>query len=396
MSGHISYKIKKRIFAHEDLELVDSVQCISYTCLQDWRQILACYKALKHYPLPSKYVSKLKDFLLKPAYFSIYEITNPTLIIYRWPNGELRYFLISSEGFLLEPNEASTWDPAFPFLKYSSCNSQLSQLTVPIDGTTIKVGNWLWYPANSNYTHFFFDSFVQLGMAQEKLGRDYINSFELPVLSKTPSWQAELLSLFSSPICMHPSANDHQLFQIFHINKLLLPVLSHRPIALAWLRNCLASAFSEDRINNLMCSENNELIMVTRYDDRRHRITNIIDIENLVVSYGGKLIDASKYSISEKIILFKQCKVCIAESSGCMNFALFAPESSHLIALTDPSALTKPEFVPGGWVYTAGYASQTSFITGHNPADLPGSPLGSASYSLEAIKKLLTQFIFKY
>ena len=388
------YKIRKRVFAHEELISAESIQCISYSNLQDWNQILTCYKALQRYPLPSHYIDGLKDFLFKPAYFAIYELSNPLLIVYRWPNGELRYFLLSSEGYLLEPDETSTWDSAFPFLKYSSSNNKLSDLAVPIDCAPINVGNWLWCPDNSNYTHFFFDSFVQLAMAQDKLGHDYINKFELPVITKPPGWQAELFNLLSSPAYLHPSGYDHQPFQIFLINKLLLPVLSHRLIALDWLRSYLDLAFSKAHINEHSDSKNNDLIMVTRYDYRRRRITNIVEIEKLVVSYGGSLIDASRHSISEKLALFKQCKVCIAESSGCINFALFAPESSHLIALTDPSVITKPEFVPGGWVYTSGYANRTSFVTGEDPTNLPGSPLGSASYSLKVINSLLIRYLF--
>lgn len=388
------YKIRKRVFAHEELISADSIKCISYSDLQNWNQVLTCYKALQRYPLPSIYIDSLKNFLFKPAYFAIYELTNPLLIVYRWPNGELRYFLLSSEGYLLEPDETSTWDSAFPFLKYSSSNNKLSDLAVPIDCAPINVGNWLWCPDNSNYTHFFFDSFVQLAMAQESLGHDYINKFELPVITKPPCWQAELFNLLSSPAYLHPSGYDHQPFRIFRINKLLLPVLSHRSIALDWLRSYLPLAFSKAHINEHSDSKKSDLIMVTRYDDRRPRITNIVEIENLVVSFGVSLIDASGHSISEKLALFKQCKVCIAESSGCINFALFAPETSHLIALTDPSAITKPEFVPGGWVYSSGYANRTSFVTGEDPSNLPGSPLGSASYSLEAIKGLLINYLF--
>lgn len=391
MNNSKIYKIRKRVFAHEELISADSIQCISYSDLQDWNQILSCYKGVQRYPLPSRYIDRLKDFLFKPAYFAIYELSNPLLIVYRWPNGELRYFLLSSEGYLLEPYEASTWDSAFPFLNYS--HGKLTGLSVPIDCKPVDVDNWLWYPDNSNYTHFFFDSFVQLAMAQEKLGHDYINKFELPLISKPPSWQAELINLLTSPTCLHPSGYDHRAFQIFHINKLMLPVLSHRSIALDWLRSYLALAFSENHINERSDSKINDLIMVTRYDDRRRRITNIVEIENLVVSYGGRLIDASNYSISEKLALFQQCKVCIAENSGSQNFALFAPQTSHLIALTDPSAITKPEFVPGGWVYTSGYANRTSFVTGEDPTNLPGSPLGSASYSLEAIKGLLINYL---
>lgn len=151
----------------------------------------------------------------------------------------------------------------------------------------VDVDNWIWYPNHANYTHFFFHAFVQVAMAQERLGNEYINKFFLPLLVAPPTWQNGLLVRLSSQKYLHPTSKPHQLFQVFRVNKLLLPVLSHRAIALEWLRNYLALSFKITDPLDLFAAQNS-IIMATRYDDRRRRIANISEIENFILSLGGK------------------------------------------------------------------------------------------------------------
>ena len=387
------HKIKRRIFGHEQLISDSSICPIYYSNLNNWHLIGRGYKAIRHLQIPLSSISILKEYLLRPAYFAVYEILNPLVIVFKWPNGELKFFLLTQNGHLLDPCESSAWDIYFPFLSHDLQTNVLASISIPKDVIPVEIDNWIWYPNHNNYTHFFFDSFVHVAFAQQVLQQKYINKYQLPLIHKAPGWQVELIDRLSPQKYFHPSIDDHQSFQIFHVKKLMLPVLSHRIMSLDWLRGYLAAAFLKDSLNSIRDSKTIDLIMVTRYDDRRRRITNIDEIESLVVNYGGSLIDASCHSISEKFILFNQCKVCIAESSGCMNFALFSPESSHLIALTDPSVVNKSEFVPGGWDYITGYANRTSFVIGEDPIDLAGSPLGSATYSLVAIKALLLKYL---
>ena len=97
-----------------------------------------------------------------------------------------------------------------------------------------------------------------------------------------------------------------------------------------------------------------ELIMISRNDSRRARIENISEIEYLVREYGGSIIDASTLSLTEKVRFFSNCQLCIAESSGCINWSIFAPEDSILVAITDSEILTNPNFTLGGFVYFLG------------------------------------------
>jgi hypothetical protein len=390
MSEFKSHNIKRRIFSHEDLSADTSIQSIGFWDLQNWNDTCDWYKSAKRFPLSRLNVSDIRDAILRPSYFAVYELENPLIIIYRWPNGELRYFLLSAEGNLIEPQEASLWDSAFPFLSCGSYRGNIVELAVPRSCDTVDVDNWIWYPNHANYTHFFFDAFVQVAMAQECLGNEYINKFFLPLLVYPPTWQNELLVRLSSQKYLYPTSMPHQLFQVFRVNKLLLPVLSHRAIALEWLRSYLALSFKTTDPLDLFTAQNS-IIMATRYDSRRRRITNISEIENFILSLGGKLLDPSTLSIAEKLTAFQHCRFCIAESSGCINFALFSPRHSHLIALTDPTVVDRKEFIFGGWDYTTGYAHNTSFVVGEDPAPLLGSPLGSATYSLSIIRKILAK-----
>ena len=104
---------------------------------------------------------------------------------------------------------------------------------------------------------------------------------------------------------------------------------------------------------------------------------------------GGHVIDPIGYTISERIELFSRPSVFIAESSGCMNFALFAAKKSRLISLVDPTTLDSNQLLFGGYIYNIGYASQTDFLIGSNSEFLAGSVLASAEYSLARIRELI-------
>ncbi len=263
-------------------------------------------------------------------------------------------------------------------------------MSIPAPITTLPLTKWIWYPSAANFTHFFFDAFVQLAMVQEQLSKEYFGQFALPLAAGAPSWQNELMGklLFSHSMILGGEALSQ--FRIFRVEKLLLPIVSHRALALDLLRGFLAKSFQASYPHGYSCG-GSKLIMVTRRDYRRARIQNISAIEEMVVELGGSLVDASTLSCAEKLAVFENCSICIAESSGGMNSVLFAPEHCRLIALTDPSVIEDKSFLIGGWSYGTGYAHRTKFVVGENGNILPGSPVGSSSYSVETIRQLVVE-----
>ena len=339
-------------------------------------------------PIPASDRLTIKDMLLRPTCFAAYELEDPWAITFRWPNGELRYFLVTAEGNLVEPGENAIWDFGFPFISKFD-GGELRGLSIPNSVTYLPNSNWVWHQSNANFSHFLFDTFVQLAMAQDHLSKECLSGFDLPLHEDFPAWQNELLQSISFRRLIPPEGNKSNQFNIFRVNRILLPIVSQRALALDWLREFLAKSFQTSHSQDF-CDDHGRLIMVTRRDARRARIQNISAIEEMVVEFGGSLVDASCLSCSEKLATFRNCSVSIAESSGCMNSALFAPEHSRIIALTDPSVINT-DFKAGAWPYFTGYAPRAHFVAGENGINLPGSPVGSSSYSLEVIKQHIAE-----
>ena len=381
--------IGKRIYSHQELCADSSIRTVGFWIYQNWERVHTWYKAVSHMPLSIQERMFVKETLLRPTYSAVYELDRPWVVIYKMHTGELKYFLISAEGNLVEPVENLIWDGAFPFLSRTT-GGKLMGMSIPSKVSSLPLSKWVWYPSNANYAHFLFDAFAQIAITQEKLSEEYLNGYDLPLDLSSPAWQDELLQKLFFRHILLPGGDELNQFRIFRINKVLLPVVSHRAIALDWLRDFFARTFLGPNPRSLV-EGHGGLVMVTRRDARRARIQNISAIEEMVVEFGGSLVDASGLSCSEKLAIFRSCSVCVAESTGCMNGALFAPEHSRIIALTDPSVINDKNFLVGAWPYFTGYAHRAHFVVGNNAVPLPGSPVGSSSYSLEVIKKLLLE-----
>ena len=382
--------INKRIFSHEELCADSSIRSIKLLNYHNWGKVHSWYKAVNRMPLPTSDRLIIKEMLLQPTYFAAYVLVDPWVVIFRWPSGELKYFLITAEGNLIGRPEDATWDRCYhSFLKMDGVKPR--GLSIPKTVSYLPNSSWIWYQSNANYAHFLLDAFTQLAMAQEYISMQQLSGFDLPLHEETPAWQEELLQKLLFQRFIPTRDNKSSKFNIYRVGKILLPIVSQRALALDWLRDFLAKSFQASHTQDFY-SKHGRLIMVTRYDNRRARIQNISAIEEMVVKSGGSLVDASNLSCSEKLAAFRNCSVSIAESSGCMNGALFAPERSQIIALTDPSVF-KQELVAGAWPYFTGYAQRAQFIVGENGANLLGSPVGSSSYSLDAIKQLISEAI---
>ena len=81
-------------------------------------------------PLSASEKLFIKDMLLRPVYFAIYELENPWVVTFRWPGGELKYFLITAEGNLVDAEENSAWDYSFTFIS-STLGGGLEGMSIP-------------------------------------------------------------------------------------------------------------------------------------------------------------------------------------------------------------------------------------------------------------------------
>ena len=244
----------------------------------------------------------------------------------------------------------------------------------------------------NNFSHFlldFWSFFAHLSLS----GFQYRSlPLDIPIFQPLPDWQKsyfDLISPFTPSSFNHIFSHAKSSGLWFCPSSIYFPIFNNKPLALLSARNYLHQIYSQHLISPDIDPLEGRIIFLTRNDSRRSRISNITEIEDLVTTMGGHVINPIQYSIFERIKLFSSPSVFIAESSGCMNFALFANEKSRQISLLDPSSLHSNQLLAGGYIYSIGYAHNTDYVIGTDPEILPGSAVGSSIFSIHKILEIL-------
>jgi capsular polysaccharide biosynthesis protein len=364
-----------------------SVEHIGSHDLADWTKVASSYKAIRNLPINRAAKMYLKNHLFSSLRMEIIRINSPKILIYRFNNGEIRAFIITQHGFLVEHPDNCLWDPAFPFLKVSESSLEIQ---VPDNLPRLSPDSgYLWACPSPNFTHFLCDFYALFVIYFSICDTLKENSLEIPVFHRPVGWQSEYINLLSQikPIYLADSLDSHGSNALWFCPKsITLPVFNNRPMITGFLREFFHQRFRREIETSTVEPLRDKVIFFTRYDERRLRIRNIDDIEDLVRSSGGHVIDPSPLTIAERIIMFSESPIIIAESSGCTNFAVFASDDSSLISLIEPSVIALPEFLVAGWTYMLEYAYRSQYIIGKNLAPLQGSPLGCADFSIDSIE----------
>ena len=373
-----------------DLHFSRFSELLAFVQMRDWGVVRELWNVVGTLPLPSGGKDYLRNYLLDDCFASLHRIASPSIYIYAWPTGELRFFLVASDGSLIESHRHSLWDACFPGIRLDTSGSFLC----PYGCTShleYRDSDIVWLPDSPNFTHFLFDSFAPVffaaavdGLVGSRIGRPVV-----PVFRKS-DWQSEYLSRL--PFQMHQFVGSLSPgWHLIEPRSVLLPIISHQYLSLNLLR---AIPFNGALQRDSALVASGKVVLLSRADARRARISNIEHLEDLVRSLNGIIVDPSTLSVSEKFDLLADCSVCIAESSGCINYALYCGSSARLISLIEPSLLEKTEFLQGGWTYVLSYATQkTRFITGVSRKDLPGSPVGQAAFSIPAISAAIQELL---
>lgn len=367
-----------------------SIDEVATLNLESWHFIHQCYKSVAHMPLPPVSKFFLRQHLFSDASIKLLEIIHPSILVYKFPNGEVRSFVTSQSGFLLERQENYLWDRCFHFIQH---RSGFLSFDLPSDLPVVRdKSSFLFADHSNNFTHFLLDfwallaEIVSSGQLRLSLPR------EIPIFEPPVGWQDEYFGLIEP----FKPRYFHNLFRevdscafLFCPSRIVLPVLENKPLSHLCARNYLHKTHAEKLPRSNVSPLTGGIVFITRNDARRARIRNISAVEDLVISMGGHVVDPVKYSISDRLRLFSHPSVFIAESSGCMNFALFAHKSSRLIALVEPSSLQSTDLLVGGWIYNLGYAARTDYVIGTWVEALSGSALSSADFPLMQIAKLI-------
>lgn len=367
-----------------------SVELLENIDLTDWDYVHRCSRALRRTPLPKEAKQDLSDHLFNSQILVLARIRNPQILVYRFSNGEIRSFVCTQGGFLIENPEESLWDGAFPFVGRSSdCQRLALPRNIPYWESA---GNYLWCKHSANYTHFLVDFFSVLAEISVAMQSQIKMTNTVAVFQECPSWQQEYLSLIPNiSVADFSGLYNRQRVDLFWFlpKSIVLPIFNHKPIACKRLRSFIDSRFTGRRHSAAESLTGADVVLLTRSDERRRRIKNIDDIERYIRSANGHIVEPTQLTIGEKISLLSKPSIIIGESSGCSNFAYFANSDSRLISLVEPSSLSSRRLVLGGWTYSLGYADRSEFVVGSNLSKLDGSPLGAAEYDLESIKVII-------
>ena len=391
MSRTTRLLIDQRFIGAEQIKTDESVSILTHDVFKNWNLMLDWYKGFKSNPCEPRKRELLKRLLFDQLSTSIYLLDSPVVVIFKWPNRELRHFLVTKNGNLIEANDSSMWDRWFPFLQTES--GQLKQINIPSNANTLDLEQMVWSQESNNYSHFLFDFFSPLSfLVNHSSFREYSNKFILPYFSDM-TWQREFFDLIPSLRLRNMRENFYGDFLIMRPRKLLIPMIPHKCLSTHYLRDFLNSTDLVSGKSHQILNCESRLIMITRYDLRRKRIRNIDVLESIVKKHGGLLLEASTLTIGQKKQIMCKAQICIGEGSALQNFALFAPINARIISLLDPTILVDDLYILGGWPYMQYFSSRTSHIVGSDHQPLPGSPLGSCVYDENIFKSLIRKYI---
>jgi hypothetical protein len=346
--------------------------------------ISKCISGIKRFPIEDEWKRHLQTTVKEQAKEkpSLWKVSEPVVIVYRWPNGELKYFMVSSDGHLFESPEGVHFMKYFNWIE-TGADEVFLRLN---NAKSLGVGGKMkWMPQNRNYSHFLLDSFAP-ALTGEDDCIDYIDSQSHKVLTVEPwlGWQKEFLK---HTRLAYTKAADIEAGQIglFFPEEVLMPVMLSKLHAQLTLRDRV-NIWHDKKGSKGFCADIPVLFL--RRDDLlgQKRIRNHAEISEMVAENGGISVDATRLGLREKRDLICRAKVVIGDGSASVNATLFLNEDSTYVGLTDASTINNIDFIMGGFPYALSICDRMISVVGKDPEIIHGSALKSCYYPLDAIR----------
>jgi len=343
-----------------------------------WVSLKAEYAGIGRYPIPTEDKNYLRNRLLDCEPPQLWRLESPSVVIHRFPNNELRLFLISEGGNICEHAISQIWYRFFPFIKelhgkirFDIENCSSTRLDIEL----------AWMPQSFNYSHFLCDFFAPWIPFADK--QDLLSQLSILTIDTWPTWQSQLLQ----KVGFHKIIDGYQSCSTYILKPraVWLPVLSNTLMAQLRLQSWLYKYFSGG--DTKYYAQPIASVFLTRNDHRSPRVRNACQIRKLVSSLGGAVVDPVMLSFSEKIKILGGASSIICEGSGSMNAVLFSSQNSKVIVLSDPWAISDPLMLDGGFPYTNLISHRIKTVMGESPKPLLGSPLASCEFSLAEIRQ---------
>lgn len=365
-----------------------SVEILSSESILRGSEFENALTGLDNIPLSPDFRAEVEKDLLQDDHRTLYRLSNPTIFVLTFPNGETRHFVVSKSGILLEKDDY--WLKYFPFIaKYS--NGYSLNASINVKNIISSEEDFVWCYDTANFSHFLVDSLAPLAYFSQKFLE--LKKLPIPQFSRTPSWQDEYMQVFGEKRFYLPTepANGQASFIVFRPKSLMLPVITS-----TLSRTLAIREFVRDRWGNPepILGVDRFPIYLTRNDHRAARVRNSKEIQELVLRLGGFSIDPSKLNSQQKLQLFNLPGIFIAEGSGTTNFSVFSSNNSRQICLLDSASLLEPSFIRGGWPYFHIFSAKMHFLVGKDSKQLHGSPLSSCVFDLFDLKSLIQEMSF--
>ena len=363
------------------LRNLPSVEIINYSKDYDWRKISQTKYHIERQGLDKHSKDWLMNILFEGKSEIALRICCPTIACIRVSPNEYRDFIFTSEGVLLEPDYLSIWDHYFTTF-FSDENKPTGMLN-PQKIFDLP-GSYHWLRFSHNYTHFLHDGLSPL-LAQLVHFDSLQENKNLLFLGDRRHWSDEFLSKLNMNLCNIVAKGSLTYFWV-----------KPRELFLTYESNYIERdkkirAWIKEKFNLRDVRPNpraSVIIFNDRSDSRENRISTINEIREFARRHGILSALPVNLSIPEKWNLYNSANICISESSGNMNPAIFSDNPTKLIGLANHASSTSLDMIFGGWSHSIGYLDRNKTLWGHDIKKREGA-IAPSEYNIELLKELL-------
>jgi len=378
----------RSIWYKKDVEDDSSVDILYTVSLRSWNETLLAYKHSRKMQFKSDMRTRIFNEILEDDEFLVLRLGRPRLFVLRINDLEYKILVQTNNGNLLRSPHESIWDYVLPSNLTNLLSAPTKNSSTYADCFQLN-GEFVYLPHSHNYTHFLYEFLAPLHCLHSLVDYSEVKRLELfSFCRQIPAWQQDFISAAHIKVKMKLMEIPVGSFMIFQPELLVVPIKTNK---LSTPR-MLQSIFKLKRSPQPPPSS---LILCTRSDRARRRIANIHEVESLVISMGGIVVDPATLSFKEKACIFGASSVVIAESSASMNPFLFS-STAHVIVPAAPQSILDPYLFYGGTIHNLGLLSRYEYLECEFMSNLEYSVMPQIIVPIERLRELIAQSLSSY
>lgn len=375
----------RSIWYKKDMAYDSSVDILYSVSLRSWGETLAAYKHSSKKQFKSDIRARICNEIFEADEFLVLRLFRPRLLVLRINALEYKIIVQTRNGNLVRCPHESRWDYVLPsnFMNLLRGTSQYSAAHVECFKLN---GEFVYSPHSYNYTHFLYEFLTPLHCLYSLA--DCFGSKHVDLLSfcgQIPDWQRDFILasqiVASSKLIEIPIGS----FMIFEPELLVVPIKTNKISTPRFLQAIMTRKRAPQ-------PPRTSLIFCTRNDQRRQRIANIHEVESMVISMGGIVVDPSRLSFVDKACIFGAAKVVIAESSASMNPFLFS-ETAHVIVPAALQSVLDLNLFYGGTIHNLGLLDRYEYLECKMVRNVEGFVMPQIIVPIEILRKTIARLL---